>query len=327
MAFRPRLHPTLLALGAPLFAAGAAQAQSSVSLYGLVDLSVGSFQSPGGDSAKGVNSGNMTTSYYGLKGSEDLGSGLKANFAIEAFMRSDTGASGRFNGDAYWARSSWVGVSSGYGSLNVGRNTTSLFVNTLIFNAFGDSFGFSPSIRHYFTSGTTTGDTGWSDSLKYTSPRFGGLTMTAHVAAGEGDGGKNGGVSALYFGGPLALGFAWQSVSKGGTLDNTKAWQLGASYDLKAAKLFGQYGNVKNDATGNAYDITGLGASVPAGAGSVLVQWGKISPDLTASRTTFSLGYDYFLSKRTDLYAVTMSDKISGLSSGTTYAVGMRHRF
>jgi predicted porin len=327
MASRPRLYPTLLALGAALSAAGAAQAQSSVSLYGLVDLSVGSFQSPGGDAAKGVNSGNMTTSYYGLKGSEDLGSGLKANFAIEAFMRSDTGASGRFNGDTYWARSSWVGVSGGYGSLNVGRNTTSLFVNTLIFNAFGDSFGFSPSIRHTFTSGTTTGDTGWSDSLKYTSPRFGGLTMTAHVAAGEGDGGKNGGVSALYFGGPLAVGFAWQSVSKGATLDNTKAWQLGASYDLKAAKLFGQYGNVKNDATGNAYDIAGLGASVPAGAGSVLVQWGKISPDLTASRTTFSLGYDYFLSKRTDLYAVYMSDKISGLSSGTTYAVGMRHRF
>ena len=331
MAHRLRLSRPLVAavtaMTAAVVASGAVHAQSSVNLYGLVDMSVGSFQAPGADAVKGVESGKMTTSYYGLKGTEDLGGGLKASFAMEAFMRSDTGAQGRFNGDAYWARSAWVGLSGGYGSVNLGRNTTSLFVNTLIFNAFGDSFGFSPSIRHYFTSGTVTGDTGWSDSVKYTSPRFGGATFTAHVAAGEADGGKNGGVSALYFGGPLAMGFAWQSVSKGATLANTKTWQLGASYNLTVAKFFGQYGSVDNDATGNSYDITGLGVSAPVGAGSVLAQWGRISPDMGSSRTTFSLGYDYFLSKRTDLYAVYMSDKISGLSSGTNYGVGIRHRF
>ena len=317
-----------LAAGACLVAALPASAQSSLSMYGLVDMSVGSFKNPGADATKGVVSGNMTTSYFGLKGSEDLGGGLTASFAIESFMRSDTGAAGRFNGDTFWARSSWVGLSTpSLGALNIGRNTTSLFVNTLLFNAFGDSFGFSPSIRHTFTSGTVTGDTGWSDSIKYSSPKFGGLSFTAHVAAGEANGGKNGGLSALYFGGPLALGFAWQSVSKGDTVDNTKAWQLGGSYALGDAKLFAQYGNVDNDATGNSFDITGLGTSVKFGAGSLLAQWGRISPDTGAKRTTFSLGYDYFLSKRTDLYAVYMSDKLSGLSSGTSYAVGIRHRF
>ncbi|MCP5270765.1 MAG: porin [Burkholderiaceae bacterium] len=317
-----------LAAGACLVAALPASAQSSLSMYGLVDMSIGSFKNPGGAATKGVVSGNMTTSYFGLKGSEDLGGGLTASFAIESFMRSDTGAAGRFNGDTFWARSSWVGLSTpSLGALNIGRNTTSLFVNTLLFNAFGDSFGFSPSIRHTFTSGTVTGDTGWSDSIKYSSPKFGGLSFTAHVAAGEANGGKNGGLSALYFGGPLALGFAWQSVSKGDTVDNTKAWQLGGSYALGDAKLFAQYGNVDNDATGNSFDITGLGTSVKFGAGSLLAQWGRISPDTGAKRTTFSLGYDYFLSKRTDLYAVYMSDKLSGLSSGTSYAVGIRHRF
>lgn len=324
---RVQLRATALAAGACVLLSTAAHAQSSVSLYGLVDLSAGSFQNPGADATKGVENGKMTTSYFGLKGTEDLGGGLKANFAIESFMRNDTGAAGRFNGDPFWARSAWVGLSGGYGSLNIGRNTTSLFVNTLIFNAFGDSFGFSPSIRHYFTSGTVTGDTGWSDSIKVTSPRFGGLTLTTHGALGEANGGKNFGVSALYFGGPLAAGFAWQSAAKGATLDNTKAWQLGASYDLKAVKFFGQYGSVDNEATDNGYDITGLGASVPIGAGSLLAQWGRISPDMGSSRTTFSVGYDYFLSKRTDLYAVYMSDKISGLDTGTNYAVGIRHRF
>ena len=325
-----RVHPlaAALAAGACLCAALPASAQSSVSLYGLIDLSAGSFQNPGADSSKAIASGNMTTSYFGLKGTEDLGGGLAASFAIESFMRSDTGAMGRFNGDTYWARSSWVGLSSkDLGAINFGRNTTSLFVNTLLFNAFGDSFGFSPSIRHTFTSGTVTGDTGWSDSIKYNSPKFGGLSFTAHVALGEANGGKNGGASALYFGGPLALGFAWQSVAKGDTVDNTKAWQLGGSYAIGDVKLFGQYGNVDNEATDNSYDITGLGTTVRFGAGSLLAQWGRISPDMGAKRTTFSLGYDYFLSKRTDLYAVYMSDKIDGLSSGTNYAVGIRHRF
>ena len=325
---RAHIRAATLAAGALFVLSTAAQAQSTVSLYGLVDLSVGSFQNPGGDSSKSVVSGNMTTSFFGLKGTEDLGGGLKANFAIESFMRNDTGAAGRFNGDPFWARSAFVGLSTdSLGALNIGRNTTSLFVNTLIFNAFGDSFGFSPAIRGYFTSGTTTGDTGWSDSVKYTSPRFGGLSFTAHVAAGEANGGKNGGASALYFGGPVALGFAWQRATKGSTVDNTDTWQLSGSYDFKVAKLFGQYGNVENDTTGNEYDITGVGASVPVGAGSLLAQWGAVSPDVGSKRTTFSVGYDYFLSKRTDLYAVYMSDKISGLDTGTTYAVGIRHRF
>ncbi len=317
-----------LAFGACLAAAGPASAQSSVSLYGLLDLSVGRFKAPGGSASKGVDSGNMTTSYLGFKGSEDLGGGLSASFAIESFLRGDTGASGRFNGDPMWSRSAWVGLSSAsMGSLNLGRNTTSLFVNTLLFNAFGDSFGFSPSIRHTFTSGTVTGDTGWSDSVKYSSPKFGGLSFTAHLAAGESNGGKNSGVSALYFGGPLALGAAWQSVAKGSTVDDTKAWQIGGSYALGDVKLFGQYGSVDNDTTGNGYDITGLGTSVKMGAGSLLAQWGRISPDSGAKRSTFSIGYDYFLSKRTDLYAVYMNDKLSGKSSGNSAAVGIRHRF
>lgn len=113
-----------LALGA----SSGAQAQSSVTLYGLIDLSAGSFQSPGGVAKKAIDSGNMSTSYWGLKGTEDLGDGLQANFVLESFMRNDTGASGRFDGDTYWARTSSVGLSNRFGAINLGRNTTLLFV-------------------------------------------------------------------------------------------------------------------------------------------------------------------------------------------------------
>ena len=329
MARRLRSRSLSAVCTACLPAAGGAQAQSSVSLYGLVDLSVGRTKAPGGVATKGVNSGNMTTSFIGFRGSEDLGGGLSAVLAIESFMRSDTGSAGRFDGDPFWARTASVGLASAYGSLNLGRITTSLFVNTLVFNAFGDSFGHSPAIRHTFTSGTVTGDTGWSDSVKYASPSFGGLSFTLHAAANdEGAGsGRNKGASAMYFSGALGLGAAWQAVEKGATVDDTTAWQIGGSYDFKAVKLFAQHGSVDNDSTGNGYGITGLGAAVPIGAGKALLQWGRISPDTGADRKTFSLGYDHFLSERTDLYAVYMDDRIDGLPSGGNDGVGIRHRF
>ena len=309
-------------------AAGAAHAQSNVQMYGLIDLSAGQSQAPGGVATKGIDSGKMTTNYIGFKGSEDLGGGLSANFALEHFMRYDTGSAGRFDADAFWARNANVGLSGNFGAVSLGRVTTSLFVQTLIFNPFGDSFGFSPSIRHYFTSGTTTGDTGWNDSVRYTSPRFGGATFSVHGAPGEGNGGRNAGASVLYFSGAMAGGLAWQKVEKGATVQDTTSWQLAGSYDFKTAKLFAQHGSVKNDSTGRSYDITGLGASMPVGGmGKLLAQWGQISPSTGAKRTTVSLGYDHDLSKRTDLYGVYMSDKISGLSTGSNYGVGIRHRF
>lgn len=309
-------------------AALGAHAQSSVTLYGLVDMSVGQFQAPGAAAQNAVENGKMTTSYYGFKGSEDLGGGLSANFVLESFLRADTGAAGRFNGDAQFSRTASVGLSGGFGSVNLGRNTTSLFVNSLLFNAFGDSYGFSPTIRHYFTSGTTTGDSAWNDSIKYTSPKFGGVSFTAHAALNENDGGSNTGVSGLYSGGPVALGVAWQKVKKGLTVDDTTTWQIGGSYNADVVKVFAQYGAVDNDTTaGKGSKIYGVGAAIPLGAGKVIAQWGRINPDTGSTLSTISLGYDYSLSKRTDAYLVLMNDKRDGLEAGNNYAVGVRHRF
>jgi predicted porin len=318
-----RLLP-LLALGAT----AAVQAQSTVNVYGLIDLSVGRFQSPGGDAIKGVESGKMSTSYFGLGGREDLGSGLFALYALESFMRNDTASAGRYDGDAFWARNAYVGLSSGAGTLTLGRNTTGLFVNTLVFNAFGDSFGFSPAIRHYFTSGTVTGDTGWSDSVKYASPKFGGFSFNAQGALGEGNGGRNLGASAMYFSGPFGAGLAWQKVEKGATVADTTTWQLSGSYSLAPFKFYAQYGEVDNKTAVNTYKISGLGAEMAVtDLGKMLLQWGKVSPDVGADLNTLSLGYDYLLSKRTDVYVVYMNDRASGKSSGSNLATGVRHRF
>jgi len=326
----------LTAIAAAMALPAAVQAQSNVKLSGLIDLGITSSKAPGGTQLSTVDSGNMSTSWFGISGSEDLGGGLTASFSVEQFMRSDTGQSGRFNGDGQFTRGATVGLKSArLGGLSAGRNTTPLFVSTLVFNAFGDSFGFSPSIRHYFISGTVTGDTGWNDSLQYSSPSFGGLSANVIHAVSEGGHGPNWGGNVMYFAGPLALTYAAQSVLKDNSstsaVDNTKTWQLGGSYDLGMAKLYAQIGSVSNETQGQTYKISGLGAKVPFGQAAILAQWGVIGADVATGvvgRHTFSLGYDRPLSKRTDLYGVVMSDSVDNVDvKGSAVSVGVRHVF
>jgi predicted porin len=309
-----------------------ALAQSSVTVYGLIDASVSSTKAAGTTATvKKLDSGNMSTSYWGLRGTEDLGGGLSAGFNLESFLRVDTGAAGRFDGDTNWARSANVGLTSkDWGSVRLGRNTTSLFLATIIFNAFGDSFGYSPSVRHVYTSGTATGDSGWSDSVMYSTPNYGGFSANATVAAGEGQGGRNVAFSGTYMDGPLGSAFAYQKVEKNGgpaAVDDTTTWSANGSYDFGAVKLFAQYIDVSNDTKNIDFKITEISAAVPIGLGKVLAGYGQIRPSAGANRKTFTVGYDYFMSKRTDLYAMAMSDKIAGLPKGNSLSVGVRHRF
>lgn len=311
-----------------------AHAQSAVTAYGLVDLSLGSTKAPGGIAQTGVDSGKLTTSYFGFRGSEDLGGSLSAVFKLEGFLRADTGESGRFTGDALFSRNASVGLSSkDLGTITLGRNTTPLFVSTLSFNAFGDSFGYSPSIRHYFSNGTVTGDSGWSNSAVYASPTFSGFKFGLAAATKGGDNGNsnggNWGADVGYASGPLSAAFVFQDVKKDGVtaVADTRTWQLNGAYDFGVAKTFLQLGEVESDTVPNTHRIAGVGARVPVGAGAVLAQWGRLSPHTGADRNTLSLGYIHNLSKRTELYAVAMHDKMDNISAGRSYSLGIRHRF
>ena len=344
-----RLAP-IAAASALVLAALPAFAQSSVQAYGLIDVSAGQFQNAGGLKVKRLDSGNLSTSYIGFRGTEDLGGGLKASFQLDSFLLADSGGASRVPGvDGFWARNANVSLSGGFGTLRLGRQGPALFVSTLLFNAFGDSFGFSPSIRQYYNlpSGTPlVGDSGWNNAIGYTTPRLGGFTATVQVAAGEGAAtakGRNIGGNVLYFGGPLSLSAAWQNVQAQGTLgraisafpgfvDQT-AYQFGGAYDLGFMKAFGQYGVIKTDATSDV-KVTNMqaGVTVPLGAGKLMASYGKseldvVSPLADKVSKILTLGYSYSLSKRTELYGVYMSDKYTGLSSGTTMAAGVRHTF
>lgn len=329
----------------------AAVADSSASLYGLVDVSAGQFQDAGAQKLKRVQSGNMATSYLGFSGAEDFGGSVKAKFAIESFLRADTGEAGRFNGDAYWARAAWVGLSGDFGTTVLGRTTNQFFVSTLMFNAFGDAFGYSPSIRQVLTPTAVhpqmlafLGDTGWSNSILYSSGGDGDFSLNLQGALSEraaGSTGHNVGANLLYAKGPFAATLAYQRVRQGvgaftpaiqsAGFEYQGAAQVGASYEFSAVKLFGQYSVVKTNATTNTQTkIYGLGASAQWGAGKLLAQYGHATAELPGSEMvskTLTVGYDYLLSKSTDVYALVMNDKLSGLESGNTLAAGIKLKF
>lgn len=330
--------------------APAAQAQSAVQIGGLLDLSVGQFQVAGGGKFRRLDSGNMSTSYWGVRVSEDLGGGIKAIGTLEGFLLVDTGQTGRVAGvDATWARNAFVGLTGGFGTLKLGRSGPPLFVSTLVFNAYGDSFGYSPSIRQYFAApyGTpVVGDTGWNNAIAYNSPNFAGFSANVLFAAGEKAAtatGNNIGANVMYFNGPVGVTAAWQNVKAQGVLgraisafpgfvDQT-AYQVGASYDLKVAKLFAQLGRVKTDANADVTtDNAHFSASVPIGSGAILAAVGRskietqgVSGDRKSTMST--VGYNHKLSKRTEVYGLYMNDRFTALKNGNTLAFGLKHVF
>ena len=328
-------------------------AQNSVKLYGLVNVGVGAYQPAGASRIRAVNSGDMSTSFWGVSGTEDLGGGLKANFALESFVGLDTGAAGRFVGDAMFAKNAYVGLSNNsLGQLRVGRNTSQMFVSLLLFNSFGDSFGFSPTLLHYYLDGRDLpisktarlqNDTAWRNSVTYISPVMSGLRLNLQGAAGEGVGLSSYAATMQYFGDPFSATLAYQAVGTDAAAPTNgkreKTFNAGLSYDFRVVKVYAQYGQIEDDSYGSKLRLYDISAEVPiSGGGKILAAYGHskvrtgtfagIIPLMTGNtRKTLSLGYDHALSKRSDVYAVYMNDRIDGKSDGNSYAIGIRHSF
>jgi len=344
----------LVAAAALLAVAGAAQAQSSVKLYGYVEAGVGSFEAAHTKGAKArtteVTSGKMMTSFIGLSGSEDLGGGLKAEFTLESFLGVDTGLAG---GTAYgnkaggfWSRGSNVALSGGFGKVALGQYDNPLFTSGYTYNPFGSSMGFSPTMRHFYYNQAGVGqsvaglavDTGFVNSVTYETPNFAGFTATAQYSPKESTAAGSGNsysVSGSYNAGPLSATLTYIKSGIATAYDaDEKTIGLGASYDFGVVKAFGQYTQIKQTSgIANKDKIYQLGVSVPVtDKAAVLASFGKLSNKATATGTketdtVLSVGYDYALSKRTGVYGVFTNNQHTDKVSGQTYAVGLKHNF
>ncbi|HVZ45732.1 MAG TPA: porin [Ramlibacter sp.] len=355
---------------------GVAHAQSSVTIYGLMDLFVGRMGTlPGANSAtrpvQVLNGGGLSTSYLGFRGREDLGDGAYAAFELSTFIRADTGALGRsdalgpptnLGGDGFFSRTSWVGIGHArYGSLRFGNVTTLMFINSLSANAFGASTTFSPMNLVMFVGGPLSGGTAWNNQIVYDSPSLGGLSFSVAGALPEGQGKRNLGAAVFYRTGDLYAGLAWQDVKKtpltfadGTSFSQTKSWLLSGTYDFKWAKVHANLGAIKDGGLLAApadrdHRLWSLSVSIPVGAGQILAGYasrktGDVVPPVppTApggnfSRRVASVGYDYFFSKRTDVYAIAMNDHTvtttlpapprNVSASATSFGIGLRHAF
>ncbi len=334
-----------------------AHAQSALNLTGTLDAFAGSMRMAGdAKRLKVLGSGGMTTSYYGFTGSEDLGGGLKATFALTAFLRNDTGDYGRFNGDPYFARDANVGLAGGFGAVILGRAKSPNFLPTIFVNPFGDSFTFAPLVLHANINtaswgfATTPSDTGWGNSITYSTPSFFHATANLQYQFGEqstssGTSSNRGnlGGNLLYLNGPVTLVAFYEkdqvsnpnpslfttTLNGVTTLLTRKDWMVGGAYDAGVVKGFASFGRASSDPSTTVASTTSLGLSVPVGVGFVLagVARTKVTGAFEGRRTTSTLEYDYFLSKRTDLYAVAMRDQVTDVSSGNSAALGVRHRF
>jgi predicted porin len=298
----------------------------------------------------------------GLTASFDLASFMRVDTGQPG--RSDAiGAPVNVAADPFWSKFAWVGLSSAsLGRLRLGNTSTPLFVNAISSNAFGDSTVLSPLNLVTFIGSPLTGGTGWTNQIVYDTPRFAdAVSATLAVSASEGQGGRNTGWRVVYASGPLTASIAGQDVKKnpvtfadGTSPNNTASWQLGASYDFKVAKLFAHLGRIRNKGTEAAplnvdYTLWEVSAAVPMGSGRWLAGYASRKTGDTPApvpataaggnveRQVLTFGYDHDLSKRTDAYAMVMRDKTRtrllpappavASASGTSLALGLRHRF
>ncbi len=297
------MKKSLLALAALTAFAGAASAQSSVTLFGIVDLAAQQVKNNGVTMQKLAQDG-INSSRLGFRGVEDLGGGLRAGFWIEGALNPDTGnAAGQT-----WQRRSTVSLLGGFGELRLGRDYTPSFWNHTIFDVFGTN-GVGSELNIYSLAGAgATTLVRANNTIGYFLPALGGFYGQVQVAAPEGTtGNKYFGARFGYGAGPVNAAFAYGKNKKSGTMtSDVNEWNVGASYNLGFMSILGQYSKSTADVAPTSVKSWTLGLAIPVGAGTIQGSYGKTDVTLgaaTPSATQIAVGYQYDLSKRTALYA------------------------
>ncbi|MEG1970933.1 MAG: porin [Burkholderiaceae bacterium] len=311
------MKKTLAALAVLGAFSGAAFAQSNVQLYGIVDGGIRMVDSTvdGINSVTGVQSGQQSGSRFGLKGSEQLGNGLKVVFQLENGFDLDSGKLG--NDSRLFGREARVGVEGAFGAVNVGRFGNLGSGNGTFSIIGGMASPFGTSFADAGTQGTLLLNDRFDNSVVYVSPKFAGFQASAMYSfqtngqesakidgttAKPGDTDKNNtyaGLGLTYAIGKLQTGLTYEQFTASyGYLDgfdkdpiaeknDTKVLKLAANYDFGIVKPFAYYqrGEGGKLADFNLYEGTeaiksdafSIGASAPIMGGTLMAsyQWFK----------------------------------------------------
>ena len=304
-------------------ATGIASAQSSVTIYGRLNLSLERQDLNGRKLSKMENN----ASRIGFKGTEDLGGGLKAGFVLEHGFSPDTGTPAA----QFWGRQSEVNLSGGFGTVRLGTFTSEAYYATADYISMHNHDTGSSSDALYAYVGRNT------NKIAYRAPEFiKGLSLEGAVSAGEGV--RDAGVlrtrsydfAANYQLGALHLGLGYEK--------NATAKQVAVSglYEI-GAFTFG--GMVQRDTDGFGVNLGNrtsfrLSAMYALGASEFHVNAGKAgdySRLTNSGARQYTLGYNYNLSKRTKLYGyytkIDAERSTPYAADFSSLAVGLRHNF
>ncbi|WP_432262638.1 porin [Cupriavidus sp. TMH.W2] len=338
-----------MVLGGAALIAGTAQAQSSVTLYGVVDANieyVNNFSSvtPSAANAFGrgpahslvrMNSGGLSGSRFGLRGVEDLGGGLKSLFVLESGFGLDDGKSQQ--GGRLFGRQAYIGIErSQVGRFTFGRQYTSLFEGLANFSPTAYSTQYEPIAAQ-------TGLNFRSDNTVKYNGQFGGMTIIAHWSFGNGVAGggevpgqfradSGYGAAVVYTNGSVGMTAAYDqynpTLAAGGGTGAFRKAAIGGSYASGPARIMGGYrwGQNKNatDITmlrDNYYWIGGAYQATPALSLTLAYYYDDVKSlaginVMNPWQLTFIT--DYRLSRRTDIYLTAAYSKHSGLNFDTS---------
>jgi len=361
---------TLLAAALAVGFAGAAHAQTSLTLYGVVDGGLGYTQfknrASGAKATKtGLESGVQSGNRWGLRGTEDLGDGLKALFMLESGFHVSDGQLAQGEGRLFGREASLALASDDWGMLKFGRHTNfaSRYAADLAAPV-GDAF----AQGHIGASFTSTATVRLDNLVTYETPVFSGFQFGVgysfhHDGTQRFDpkGGTDPNVNVTtlglrYSNGPLAFAAAYDRTdSDVATRDDIQSWIVAGTYDFEVVKLHLGIGQDRRgvfaDRTASA--IVGgagqtaftritdyrtsnysVGLTVPLTDSSLMVGWqtarasGAYHP-VKDNQNLFTAAYTYNLSRRTNVYAVgTYGDGYAFHDVKVTQAVvGLRHLF
>jgi predicted porin len=321
---------SLLALAA-LAAVGSASAQSTVTVFGVIDAGLASV-SGNGVTRTGLSTGGANISRLGFRGTEDLGGGLSASFWLEAGLDVDTG-SGKTAGALSFNRRSTVSLSSSWGELRLGRDDSATFLNTLIFDPFltngvGGTMAFTMLGIPAAATAAGGAPIQLSNTVGYFLPGdLGGFYGQVQMAFGEqasnaanSKQGNYNGLRAGYRNGPWHAAFSTGKLSGDVGANDLTASNIGLSYDFGVVKPMFLWAREKR----STVQITAmqLGATAPLGQGELRASYGRYdTANSAADWSKLSVGYGYNFSKRTQVYG---SIARIGNQSGASQSIGVQ---
>ncbi|MFM0247911.1 porin [Paraburkholderia sediminicola] len=309
-----------------MMTAGVAHAQSSVTLTGVIGGGFRWQDGVKGGSQFGFDNNSVTGNSFGIRGKEDLGGGVQAIFDLESGFYSGTGS--QYLTNTLFSQAAYVGLVGGFGRLTFGRQFSAFEDLALVLDP-SLGRGSAPTVpAAFYATNPFNYDSRFSNTVKY-RVKFGGLAFSSSYSlggvAGDIRAGSSWSFSTLYQYQTLSAGISYQHSYNSNASQWAQAVEAGGTWQLGAARLYLNYTTLavtgasafapqrrdKIPAGGIVYQVTPALQLTAAFYDDIAANLGNVS-DAGGHKITSYLIAEYFLSKRTELYAEVDRNGFSG---------------